>query len=258
MRPISFRDAMTAAVCGIANGVARARAGAGGAAAAASSAALILLTAQGAAAGTTDLRGLPDNFEQTSFGQTDTVLYAQSVIADDLYLSAAAARVRAENFSPDVLFNFMITGDRPDLGFPPGGLGFAPDLSDVRYSSGTLTAGQVMSDFTITPNIPVTPGERLFLVFDAFSYPASGLGVMEATEFGAAVDPYPAGEFVFFNQAGTGVTSFAEIDQLPWEHRSPENEDLAFMASFSATPEPASLGVLAVGGLGLLRRRRGK
>src|SRR4051812_17936152 len=92
-----------------------------------------------AAANTVDLRNLPNNFEQVTFGRPNTVIYAQSVIADDLLMSEARARVHCTSAGSSIQFNFMITGDRPDTP-AAGGLGFAPDLADIRFNSGLLTA----------------------------------------------------------------------------------------------------------------------
>ena len=87
-----------------------------------------------AKAGFIDLRSLPGNFDQSAFGQTNTVLYAQSVIADDVFMNEARATLRSFT-GTNLDFNFMITGSRSDV----GGLGFAPNLLDIRFNSGTLT-----------------------------------------------------------------------------------------------------------------------
>jgi hypothetical protein len=218
---------------------------------------LIMLGVREAGASIIDLRNLPNNFEQLAFGRPNTVFYAQSVIADDLFLNEGRVRLRASS-GTSILFNFLVTGDRVDGG---GGLGFAPDLNDIRYNSGMLSApnSATLTEFTVTPNIPVINGERLFLVFDTLSYPTSGSGPMWATQFNAAVDPYPAGEFVFFNQ--TGQTTFAQVNALPWDHRSVNNEDLGILAKFSSiVPEPGcTVGVVSVMLLaGSAVRRRGR
>jgi hypothetical protein len=83
----------------------------------------------------------------------------------------------------------------------------------------------------VTPNITVTPGTLLFLVVESLSYPASGLGVVEATEIGGT-DEYPPGEFVYINTE-IGDT-YATVNGKTWTHRSSSNEDLASRRTSSA------------------------
>jgi hypothetical protein len=84
------------------------------------------------------------------------VFYAQSVIADDVSFNEARVRARSLS-SANLLFNILVTGGRSD---PSDGLGFAPDLSDIRFNSGMLPAGpnQPFTEFTVEPHIPVAPG----------------------------------------------------------------------------------------------------
>ena len=109
------------------------------------------------------------------------------------------------------------------------------------------------------PNINVTPGERLFLVFDAFSYPASGRGVIEATQFGGS-DKYVSGEFVFFN--ALGQADFAAVNATAWSHRFGNGEDLGILASFTndgvavPAPTPRALILLNLAGIGISRMRK--
>ena len=209
-----------------------------------------------AQASTIDLRGLPGNFDQTTIGQPNTTFYAQSVVADSTFLNSATLQLLSTSGS-NIMFNFLITGARPDGG---GGLGFAPDLSNILYNSGELqaVAGNPLTDFTVNPNVPVANGQLIFLVVESLSYPASGSGAVEATAFDGPTDQYTPGEFVFFN-TNPGDT-YATVNSQPWSHRFVDNEDLAFAATFSSVPEPATTTLLglAAGGFVLaeLRRRR--
>jgi hypothetical protein len=172
-----------------------------------------------------DLRGLPGNHEQANFGQPNTTFYAQSVVADGSFMSSAILQLRATH-SADVVFNFLITGARVDSG---GGLGFAPDLSNILFTTGPRTAkyGDPLTDFTITPNIAVAPGTLLFLVVEALSYPSSDYGAVMATQANGP-DEYPSGEFVWI---GTAVgDTYETVNRKTWTHWG--FEDLAFEANF--------------------------
>ncbi len=216
---------------------------------------LVLVVATATHAGQVDLRNRPGNIEQGPFGRANTTLYAQSVIADDVNFDMAGVKVRSFSNSP-VLFNFLITGARADLG---GGFGFAPDLTQVFFSSGQLSADSTGTFFLVHPNLGVTIGERLFIVLDALSYPASGKGGVEATQFNAATNPYPNNEFVFYNTSP--VDTFATVNAGTWEHRGPFNENLAILADFNGltvgTPEPSTfIGFASIGLFGLVMRLR--
>lgn len=207
-----------------------------------------------AQASTTDLRGLPGNFDQTTFGQPNTTFYAQSVLSDSTFLNSATLQLIATAGNID--FNFLITGSRPDGG---GGLGFAPDLSNILYSTAlTAVSGNPLTDFTINPNVPVANGQLLFLVVESLSYPNTGSGAVEATAFDGPTDQYLPGEFVFIN-SNPGDT-YATINGQAWAHRFGDNEDLAFAVTFSSVPEPATTALLGLAAVGFVlvafRRRR--
>jgi len=203
-----------------------------------------------ASAGVVDLRDLPGNFDQNSWGHPDTVLYAQSIQASDVFLDEF--RFRATSASAGgVNYTLVVTGARADA----GGLGWAPDLTDVRYESAlsNIAGDGVMHEATFNPNIGVADGELLFFVLNTYTVGPTGLGTVRATEFGGT-DQYAPGEFVFLNTAGPGG-SLDDLIGSSWAHRADNNEDLAVFASFSV-PAPSSLVVLGFGALVGTRRRR--
>lgn len=202
--------------------------------------------ASAASASVIDLRNLPGEFDQSSWGRPNTMIYAQSVIADDI--NFATIEMRASG--PNILFNILITGDQPGA----GGLGFVPDFSDVRYNSGQKVVNGTNVATLVNPNVGVSNGERLFVVFEAFSYPNSGLGSMRCTEFNGAQDKYLPGEFVYYNIAGEG--KLTDTNPNAWGHRSANNEDIALLMVFDNVPAPSSLALLGLGGLVAARRRR--
>ena len=213
----------------------------------------IVLGAQAASAGTIDLRNLPGNFDQQSWNGGGTRLYAQSVVADDVNLATFSFTPFLGAQALD--YRVYVTGDRAD----GGGLGFAPDFSDIRFDSGDLTlpAGSGQAEQTFNPNLAVSLGERLFLVFDSLTSGGGSVPIL-ATEFGAATDPYLDGEFVYSN-----LSYGAALDNaIGWDHRASNNEDLAILAVFNGgaqpTPEPEAALLLGLGlaGVAAFRRRR--
>ena len=211
---------------------------------------LVLTWTSSAFGSVIDITQDPNEFDQFTWGWANTVIYAQSVIADDVLFSLIEMRATWAT-GGDILFNVIITGFRVG----GAGLGFEPDMTDIRYNSGMQTvaagAGQVLT--SVNPNLPVTPGERLFVVFDTFSYPSSGNGSMRATQFNGPNDWYTPGEFVFVNTSGE--QSLADFNNASWGHRFANNEDLALLMEFKI-PAPATAALLGLAGLAGGRRRR--
>ncbi|RJP30934.1 MAG: hypothetical protein C4547_16035 [Phycisphaerales bacterium] len=177
-----------------------------------------------------DLRDKPGNFDQSSWGRPNTVIYAQTIEACGGNVSEV--RVRGTHRSGNaIMFNLVITGTHAR----GGGLGFEPDFNDIRYTSSmqTIPVGGGMTEVTINPNQAVTEGELLAFVFESFSYPNSGVGTMRATQFGGPQDQYPPGEFVFANMSNQ--QSLQDFNNATWGHRSPNNEDLALLVEFGAS-----------------------
>lgn len=190
-------------------------------------AALALAPSVAAAQDCLDLREF--EFEQSPWGRPNTVLYAQSVVACGDVLSEVSMRARHDG-GPDVLFAVLVTGTRPG----GGGLGQEPDLADIRWRSPrqTIRRGQC-EEIVVSPNLAVEEGDLLWIVFDAFSYPASGWGVVLATMFNGSDDLYPPGEFVYVND--TGEQELEDFNARNWGHRGPFNEDLALRVRFGPT-----------------------
>ncbi len=203
-----------------------------------------------AIAGVVDLRDLPNNFDQSSWGHPDTTMYAQSVQATDVFLDEF--RFRATSFSAGgINYTLVITGARADA----GGLGWAPDLTDIRYESAVsnIDGSGIMNEAVFNPNINVNNGELLFFVLNTYTVGPTGIGTVRATEFNGP-DQYLPGEFVFLNTGGPG-NSLNDLIGADWSHRFDNGEDLAIFASFSV-PTPGTLFLLGAGALAGTRRRR--
>ncbi len=211
---------------------------------------LVLTCASSAFGSLIDITQDPNEFDQSSWGRANTVIYAQGVVADDVLFSLIEMRASWSS-GGDILFNVMVTGSRPG----GVGLGFEPDMTDIRYNSGqrTVPVGASRHVTTVNPNLAVTVGERLFVVFESFSYPNSGLGTMVATEFNGPNDWYVPGEFVFANTSNE--QNLGDFNNATWGHRFANNEDLALLMEF-VVPAPATVALLGLAGLVGGRRRR--
>ena len=222
---------------------------------------LLLGLVGGASGGIIDLRDLSGNFNQSGWSGGGTRIYAQSVVADaELFSEFRFRPVNNTTSSRD--FRALVTGARSDGGT---GLGLAPDFNDIRFDSGiqTLGASVGQTEFSYFPNIAVTNGETLFLVFDSLPPPSGGSGQIRATQYNGT-EQYLPGEFVYLNAAYTTPLTDASINNVTWAHRGPNNEDLAIYAEFqSVIPEPSSMallgmGIAGLGGCGWRRKRKTK
>lgn len=186
-----------------------------------------LIISPASMAGTVDLRDLPGNFEQSSWNGGGTRFYAQSVVVDEDYLTTMAFRPVPNGGGQE--FQVYVTGARA----AGGGLGWEPDFNDIRFISdiGALPAvDEGFVELSCNPNVPVTPDETIFLVFDGLTPEGPSAEVM-ATEFDGT-EQYPPGEFVFLNTAYGPPPD----NSSSWSHRSINNEDLAILAVFEEDP----------------------
>jgi hypothetical protein len=133
-----------------------------------------------------------------------------------------------------------------------------PTVGQIQYSSeststGQLSAGAVTPDLLDVDFVPALPGDGNFdgqvngldLVIFAHNYPSTGVTT------GAANGDFNGDGVV----NGLDLVVFAHNYPSSWTTGLVSNAILGPSAAV-ATPEPASLGLLALGGFALLNRRR--
>jgi hypothetical protein len=244
---------------------------------------LFLFIAYGAvplwADSTIDLRNLPGNFNQNLWGPNNSVIYAQSVVAEDSFLNEIRMLTTPNTGGAALVFNVLVTGARLDnigAAFPDsndaGGLGLAPNFADIRFTSPNITVpggsfstsdpqdSSRLVENVIHPNIAVAAGETLFIAFNTFQLgmPENGSEIW-ATEYNGSTDKYTPGEFVYSGATNFySINSLDQLDSLQWGHRYSHHEDLALYVRFSGVPEPSTAALLAIGGvacLAIVRRK---
>ena len=198
-----------------------------------------------------DLRDLPGNFDQQTWGHNDTTLYAQSLLATGSLFEEF--RFRATSDSPEGIdYTLVVTGARVDPN--ASGLGWAPDLTDIRYESAlsNIAGTGSVQEAAFGLDLDVTEGELLFVILNTYTVGITGSGTVRATEFNGE-DQYAPGEFVFLNTSGPGE-DLSELAGQSWSHRASAGEDLAIYASF--VPAPGSLALFGLGSIAFTRRSR--
>lgn len=207
---------------------------------------LMLGAASASNASVIDLIGLPDNFDQGTFGTSATNIFAQSVTADDV--NWASLRFGASSISSGT-FELIITGSRPGSGLP--GTGRAPAADNILFQATQSHSGSGLEFFDLDLNLGVTVDDVLFFVLAGVDA-AGNTGTLasasvRATDFNGPTDQYTFGEFIF-----SGGEPFSNT--ITYSSRFSQNEDLAFRAEFNSgavVPLPAALP-LALSGFALL------
>lgn len=210
-------------------------------------AASFAVAASVASASTIDLTGLGDNVNQSTFGNSQERVFAQSLQADDATFESLRVDVSA---TVGGTFDLLITGVRA-AGLP--GTGFAPDATNELFRQELTHTGGGLEMFEVALNLPVTAGDHYFFVLAAFGKTLAASSV-RATRLDGP-DQYPFGEFIFSSDAAPFSNT------IGYTSRFSREQDLAFRASFgpaAAIPLPATLPLLAAGVLafGLIGRRR--
>jgi hypothetical protein len=127
----------------------------------------------------------------------------------------------------------------------------------ILFQSGALATtnnGGVGGDeaFPIdTGRLTLVPGQQYVAFFSASNYFNSITGTASVALVGL-VDAYPGGTRVFTNNG----TNFAALTTTTWLDPGTVTDDASFVMTFEVVPEPASMSLLSLGALALLRRRR--
>jgi hypothetical protein len=181
------------------------------------------------------------------FGEFATATYGQTVsVGADNVLNGFTFLMRQDSPAPVRFRAYVMDWNETQL----------HATGPILYSSGNMqTSGQAgFETFSInTGNLQLTSGNDYVLFFSVLN---NFDGVADAAAWASrAANVYAGGRFVYQH-----VDSFGAITTQPWtvDHEGP-GYDLAFRAEFSRVPEPTSVLLATLGGLGFAvaaRRRR--
>lgn len=205
----------------------------------------LISLALGAAASAQTISTYP-NWDGSSgispFGNSNTSTYGQTLTAPALSF--------LKSYKTSFLYN---TGDPFSFRFYVAAWDEATNriVGGLLYESGDVTSaasGAGFVSYTFNTNLALTPGSR-YVAFTSTSTQLYRPGGLDSQAF-IFSDAYAGGKFVYQNNG----TDFSSLASSAWDTGFSYG-DTAFEASFQAVPEPASLAILALGTLGLLRRR---
>ena len=225
----------------------------------------VLLAAPLSAQTTIETTSFWDGLMQVQpFGKPNTATYGQTFVApsSDNVLESFSFFLRDLGGGPDLQFQGYVAAFDPTIGVSRI---IGANLFTSAVRAGPTTATFTRYDFDVG-GLALTPGST----YVAFLSTAGHFGAIPLdtgmVSWGqiqtAAIDPYPAGHFVFSNNGN----DFALLSTLPWT--SFDGGDLAFELRFTGGPEPSpgvvpepstvllmgtGMGILL---LGVVRRRR--
>ena len=191
-------------------------------------------------ADTTIDTGIGDN-DLTSWGETDTATFGQTFTAPaDFNLTDFSFSLAHQTGGASLFRYYVMAWSGTNV------------TGSVLYESSTRTAVGT-TDATYTANVGsllLTPGDQ-YIAFLSTSEVFDMTPDQGQMAF-VSGNPYAGGGLVL-NNNGSDFSSLATPDN--WFNFG-DGADAVFVAHFTGVPEPASLGLVGVGGLMLMKRRR--
>jgi hypothetical protein len=175
------------------------------------------------------------------FGLPDTATYGQTITVPLTDTSLTSFSFEMNQPASDIFKGYVFAWD-----------GLKASGSSLYTSPVMSTSGSGFQEITFnTGGLSLTPGGTYVLFASASEIPAStGTGTWGQPNIS---NPYSGGGFVFMNN-GTDSSQWTTVNWV--QNLLGIGGDLAFKASFSPVPEPATLALASLGGLGMLLLRR--